>query len=67
MTMAMFRILIIINSDICLKVPASVQSDVANAVLANVIFFLPLRRAVWSTVAVNASSSRRQGEFCFRS
>jgi hypothetical protein len=48
--------------DGCLDPPAQF-----NAVRANVIFFLPLRRVVWSTVAVNASSSRRQSEFCFRS
>jgi hypothetical protein len=46
---------------------ATRQSNAASAVRANVIFFLPLRRVVWSTVAVNAASSQRQRKFCFRS
>src|SRR5580704_15164568 len=40
------------------------QSNAANAVRANVIFFLPLRRVVSSTIAVKATSSRRQRECC---
>jgi hypothetical protein len=44
---------------------ATRQSNAAKAVRANVIFFLPLRRIVSSTIAVKAASSRRQREFCF--